>query len=50
MAVAVPPEKLQEFLKLSEKMGVLSTPLGKFTNSGYFHILYDGKSCWAFTP
>ncbi len=44
MTVAVPPEKLQEFLKLSEKMGVLSTPLGRFTNSGYFHILYDGKT------
>ena len=25
-------------------MGVLATVLGKFTNSGYFHILYDGKT------
>ncbi len=44
MTVAVPPEKLETFLKLSEKMGVLATPLGRFTDSGYFHILYEGKT------
>lgn len=44
MTVAVPPEKLDTFLQLAEKMGVLATPLGKFTDSGYFHILYEGKT------
>lgn len=44
MTVAVPEEKLETFLKLAEKMGVLATPLGKFTYSGYFHILYEGKT------
>ena len=44
MTVAVPQEKLREFLELSEKMGVESTVLGKFTDSGMFHCLYDGKT------
>ncbi len=44
MTVAVPPEKLGRFLELAEKMGVLAVVLGNFTNSGYFHILYDGKT------
>ncbi len=44
MTLAVPPDKLERFLSLAEEMGVLATPLGKFTNSGYFHILYDGKT------
>ncbi len=44
MTVAVPPDKVEEFLSLAKKMGVLATPLGKFTDSGYFHILYNGKT------
>ncbi len=44
MTVAVPPEKLREFLELSRKMNVLSTVLGEFTDSGRFHVLYDGKT------
>ncbi|MGB9761914.1 MAG: AIR synthase-related protein [Caldimicrobium thiodismutans] len=44
MTVAVPQEKLEAFLGLAEKMGVLATPLGKFTDSGYFHLLYEGKT------
>ncbi len=44
MTVAVPPEKLDEFLALSEKMGVESTVLGTFTDSGKYHCLYDGKT------
>lgn len=44
MTLAVPPEKLEEFLKLAEKMGVLVSVLGRFTNTGYFHVLYDGKT------
>ena len=44
MTLAVPPEKLSRFLELAEKMDVLATVLGNFTDSGYFHILYDGKT------
>ncbi|MFN3920947.1 MAG: AIR synthase-related protein [Caldimicrobium sp.] len=44
MTLAVPPDKLQKFLSLAKKMGVLATPLGKFTDSGYFHVLYEGKT------
>jgi len=44
MTLAVPPEKLEKFLQLAEEMGVLATPLGRFTDSGYFHILYEGKT------
>ncbi len=44
MTVAVPQERLDEFLKLSEKMGVESTVLGTFTDSGKYHCLYDGKT------
>lgn len=44
MTLAVPPEKLERFLELAQKMGVLATVLGKFTDSGFFHILYKGKT------
>ncbi len=44
MTVAVPQEKLNEFLALSEKMGVESTVLGQFTDSGKYHCLYNGKT------
>ena len=44
MTVAVPQDKLQEFLALSEKMGVESTVLGTFTDSGKYHCLYNGKT------
>ena len=44
MTVAVPQEKLKEFLALSEKMGVESTVLGRFTDSGKFHCLFKGKT------
>ena len=44
MNVAVPPEKLDEFLALSRKMNVTSTVLGEFTDSGRFHVLYDGRT------
>lgn len=41
MSLAVPPEKLDEFLALSRKMGVEATVLGDFTDNGFFHILYN---------
>lgn len=44
MTLAVPPEKIERFLELARKMGVLATVLGRFTNSGYFHIKYQGKT------
>lgn len=44
MTVAVPPEKLDEFLALSKKMDVESTVLGRFDTSGKFHCLYEGKT------
>lgn len=44
MNVAVSPDHLDEFLKLSERMNVTSTVLGEFTDSGKFHVLYQGKT------
>lgn len=44
MSLAVPPEKIDEFTSLARRMGVEATILGEFTDSGYFHILYDEKT------
>ncbi len=44
MTVAVPPDKLDEFLALSESMDVESTVLGTFTDSGKYHCLYNGRT------
>ncbi|MCX5814095.1 MAG: phosphoribosylformylglycinamidine synthase subunit PurL [Proteobacteria bacterium] len=44
MTVAVNPEKLATFMELSEKMNVESTILGEFTDTGKFHVLYNGKT------
>ncbi len=44
MTVAVPPEKLEAFLQLAQKMDVEATVLGTFTDSGKFHCLYEGKT------
>jgi phosphoribosylformylglycinamidine synthase len=41
MSMAVPPDRLDEFMAMSERFGVESTVLGEFTNSGVFHILYN---------
>ncbi len=49
MTVAVPPEKIDDFLRLSEKYDVESTVIGKFTKTGYFHVLYNKKTV-AFLP
>ncbi len=43
MTLAVPEDKLERFLELAKKMDVLATPIGKFTDSGFFHILYNGE-------
>jgi len=44
MTVVVEPEKLYEFLKLAERRGVESTIVGKFTDSGKFHVFYKDKT------
>ena len=44
MTVAVSPEKLDKFMALSDKMNVESTVLGEFTDSGKFHMFYNGKT------
>jgi phosphoribosylformylglycinamidine synthase len=44
MTLAVPPEKLGEFASLAAEMGVEVTDLGQFTDSGYFHCLYNGAT------
>ncbi len=44
MTLAVPPEKLQAFLDLCAKMDVEATVLGTYTDSGKFHVLYEGRT------
>jgi len=44
MTLAVPPENLDAFMTLSREMEVESTDLGCFTDSGYYHCLYNGKT------
>lgn len=44
MTLAVPPENIDRFLGLARRMGVEATVLGRFTNSGYFHVLYAGRT------
>ena len=44
MTLAVPPEKIETFLALAKEMDVEATDLGVFTDSGYYHCLYGGKT------
>jgi phosphoribosylformylglycinamidine synthase len=44
MTLAVPPQHLAAFLALAARRQVEATPLGTFTDTGKFHILYDGKT------
>ena len=44
MTMAVSPDKIERFLDLSKKMGVLSTVLGTFTDTGKFHARFEGKT------
>jgi phosphoribosylformylglycinamidine synthase II len=44
MTLSVGPDKIDRFLDLSRHMGVLSTILGTFTDSGKFHVLFNGKT------
>jgi len=44
MSLAVAPEHAEAFLELSRRMGVESTVIGEFTDSGMFHCTYAGKT------
>jgi phosphoribosylformylglycinamidine synthase len=45
MTVAIRPENLDEFMRLSQKHAVESTVIGRYTDSGKLHITYEGKTC-----
>jgi len=44
MTLAVPPAKLAEFMTLAREMDVEVSDLGNFTDSGFFHCLYEGET------
>ena len=44
MTLAVPPEKVDAFIALAKEMDVEATDLGLFTDSGYYHCLYQGET------
>jgi len=44
MTLAVAPERIDEFLELAKRREVEATVLGRFTNSGKFHVLYEGRT------
>lgn len=43
MTLAVPQDRLAEFLELAKHMDVEATCLGEFTDSGYFQVFYGEK-------
>jgi phosphoribosylformylglycinamidine synthase II len=47
MTLAVAPEKVDEFLELARKMEVEATVVGRYTDTGMFHVLY-GKQTVAY--
>jgi len=44
MTLAVQQDKIAAFLSLSEQMGVKSTVIGSFTDTGFFHCTYEGRT------
>ncbi len=44
MTVGIPPDKLDPFLELATRREVEAVPLGSFTDSGYFHVLYGEQT------
>jgi len=44
MTLAVDPAKSDEFLKLARKMDVEASMLGRYTDSGWFHIRYGEET------
>jgi len=45
MTLAVTPNNLEQFMKLSDKHAVESTVIGTYTNSGKLHIKYHDQTC-----
>ena len=44
MTLAVPPETIDDFLDLARKMDVEATVLGRFTDTGWFHVRYGEET------
>ncbi len=44
MSFAVPPENIEEFRKLARERDVEVSVLGEFTDTGKFHMCYNGKT------
>lgn len=44
MTVAAPPEFLEEFLALAGRMDVEAASLGRFTDSGRFHVRFNDRT------
>ncbi len=44
MTVAVPPEKLKEFLELAATLDVQATDLGEFTDDGLFSVTWEDRT------
>jgi phosphoribosylformylglycinamidine synthase len=45
MTVAIAPQDLDGFMRLSQKHAVESTVIGRYTDSGKLHITYEGQTC-----
>jgi phosphoribosylformylglycinamidine synthase subunit PurSL len=44
MTLAVPPGHIEEFMALARQMDVEATVLGEFTETGRFHVQFEGKT------
>ena len=44
MTLAVPPSQLERFMALAARREVEATVLGTFTDTGLFHVRYDGET------
>ncbi len=44
MTLAVPPDHIDEFMALARQMDVEATLLGEFTQTGRFHVQFEGKT------
>jgi len=45
MTIAVKPEHIDRFMELSQRHSVESTVIGEYTDSGFLHLIYKGKTC-----
>ncbi len=44
MSLAVPPDRINDFLAMAVRFGVEATVLGEFTDNGVFHMLYGDRT------